>query len=152
MKVILTKDVPKLGYRSDIVNVKDGYYRNYLAPRGLAEMATPGLIKMAEARKEKMIVKKQQLLDNAKDLIKKLKGLKIVIKGKVSGKGKLYGAVTDADVIDAIEKATNIRLEKDYLKMTSIKEIGDHEVVVRLGEGLEESVKVTVKADKADGK
>jgi len=152
MKVILNKDVPKLGYKADIVSVKEGYYRNYLQPRKLAEIATSGLVKMTETRKQKMVVKKQQLLDNAKDLIKKLKGLKIVLKGKVSEKGKLYGAITENEVIDAIEKATNIRFEKEHVKMAHIKETGDHTVLIHLGEGLEESVKVTVKAEKADGK
>jgi len=152
MKVILNKDVPKLGYKADIVNVKEGYYRNYLLPRGLAEIATPGLIKMTEVRKQKMVVKKQQLLDNAKELIKKLKGLKLALKGKVSEKGKLYGAITENEVIEAIEKATNIRLEKEHLKMEHIKETGDHTVTVHLGEGLEETIKVTVKAEKADAK
>lgn len=152
MKVILNKDVPKLGYRADIVSVKEGYFRNFLLPRHLAEIATAGLIKLTESRKQKMVVKKQQLIDNAKDLIKKMKGLKIALKGKVSAKGKLYGAITEIEVIAAIEKATNVRLEKEYLKMSHIKETGDHEVVVRLGEGLEEKVKVSVKAEKADGK
>lgn len=148
MQVLLKKDVKKLGYRGDIVKVKDGYFRNYLAPRELAEVASTSIKKLAASRKEKMVMDKQKLLDNAKDVLKKLHGLKVAFKEKVSGKGKLFGSITEKEVIQAIEEKVNIRLEKEYLQMEHIKETGTHDVKVRLGEGLEETVKVEVKAAK----
>lgn len=147
MQVLLNKDVPKLGYRGEIISVKDGYFRNYLMPNGLAQLATKAVQKLADSRKESLVMKKQQLLDNAKDVLAKLKGLSVTIKAKVSEKGKLYAGITEIDVIDAVEAAVKVQLEKDFLKMEHFKELGEHEVVVHLGEGLEEAIKVTVEAE-----
>ena len=146
MKAVLNKDVKKLGYRGDVVNVKNGYFRNFLYPNGYAVAATPSLLKLAESRKEQVVMKKQQLLDNAKDVLKKLKGLKVIIKGKTSGKGKLYGAIAEVEVIEAIKEASKVELEKEYIKMEHLKELGEHEVLVHLGDKLEEKVIVSIEA------
>lgn len=146
MQVLLEKNVPKLGYRGDVVKVKPGYYRNFLFPRGLATIATDALKKLADKRGEKRLFKKQQLIDNAKEVLKKLNGLVVAVVAKVSSKGKLYGAITEDKVIDAILAEKNIELEKEFIKMSPLKELGEHTVVVRLGEGLEEKVTVMVKS------
>ncbi|MFA6917505.1 MAG: 50S ribosomal protein L9 [Candidatus Gracilibacteria bacterium] len=148
MQVLLLKDVKKLGYRGDIVKVKEGYFRNYLQVKGLAEVATESTKKVAASRKERILMEKQRLLDNAKDVLKKLHGLKLIFKEKVSGKGKLFGAITENDIIKAIVEKANIRLEKEYITMEHIKEVGNYEITVRLGEGLEETVKVAVQSAK----
>lgn len=139
-------DVSKLGYKGDIVNVKDGYFRNYLFPRKLAEIATKGVKKLAQLRSEKRVMKKQQILDNAKDVLKKLKGLVVTLKVKVSGKGKLYGAITEDKVIAAIKEKANVELTKDFVKMEHFKSVGKYKVLVHLGEGLEEAINVVVEA------
>ena len=148
MEVILKKEVKKLGYRGDIVNVKDGYFRNFLLPGGLADVATPSVKKLAASRKEKVKMDKQQLLDNAKEALAKLHGLKLTFKEKASEKGKLFGSLAEADIIKAVLEKVNIGLEKEYVVMDHIKAVGSHDVTVRLGEGLEEVVKVTVQAAK----
>lgn len=148
MQVVLNKDVPKLGYKGDIVNVKSGYGRNYLLPKGLADLASDSRLKIAASRKERMVIQKQQLLDSAKDVIAKLKGLKLIMKAKVSEKGKLYAAITEKDVIDAIEEKKNVKLEKEFIKMEHFKEVGTYEVLVRLGEGFEEKITVKVQEKK----
>jgi large subunit ribosomal protein L9 len=148
MQALLKKDVKKLGYRGDIVKVKEGYFNNFLFPRALAELATTAVKKLVASRKAKTIMEKERLLDNAKEVLQKLHGLKVVLKGKVSAKGKLFGAVTELDVIKAVMEKTNIRLEKEHLHMAHIKEVGGYDVKVRLGEGLEETVKVAVQAAK----
>ena len=148
MQVVLSKDVKKLGYKGDLVKVKPGYFRNFLSPGRLAQMATPSLLKLHQVRKEKMVMQKEELLAKAREAISKLKGLEVVIKAKVSDKGKLYGAITEKDVIDAIEAATKIKLEKDFLKMEHFKEVGEYTTVVHLGEGLEEKITVVVKGKK----
>ena len=89
MHVLLLQDVKKLGYRGDIVKVKEGFFRNYLFPRKLAEVATEVIKKVADSRKARILMEKQRLLDNAKDVLARLKGLKLSFKKKVSGKGKL---------------------------------------------------------------
>lgn len=143
----MNKDVPKLGYKGDTVNVKQGYYLNFLMPKGLADLGTGSRLKVAASRKERVVIKQQQLLDNAKEVLAKLKGLKLILKAKVSAKDKLYAAITEKDVIDAIEAKKNIKLEKEYLKMEHFKALGTYDVVIRLGEGMEETIKV--KVDKA---
>ncbi len=146
MQIVLNQTVQKLGYKGDVVNVKRGYFRNFLYPNGLADFGSKARVKLAESRKGKMVMEKQQVLDNAKDVLAKLKGLVVSISAKVSDSGKLYGSIAVEDVIGAILAATSIKLEKDYLKMDHVKELGDHDVVVHLGEGLEEVVKLTVVA------
>ncbi len=146
MQALLNKDVPKLGYRGDMVKVKSGYFRNFLSPRGLAVMSTPALVKVSAVRKERMVLQRQQLIDNAKEALGKLKGLKLTLKVKVSAKGKLYGAITEDKIIAAVKEATNIKLEKEFIKMKHIKEMGDHEITIHLGPELEQIVKVSVKA------
>ncbi|MFA7685974.1 MAG: 50S ribosomal protein L9 [Candidatus Gracilibacteria bacterium] len=148
MQVLLQKDVKKLGYRGDIVKVKDGYYRNFLFPEKLAVAATEALKKVAASRKAKVLMEKERLLENAKEVLAKLHGLKLSFKEKVSEKGKLFGALTENDIIKAIVEKLNIRLEKEHVLMEHIKAVGAHEVKVRLGEGLEETVKVAVQAAK----
>lgn len=145
MKVVLNKDVAKLGYKGDTVNVKPGYHRNFLLPKGLADLATESRIKLAAVRNEKRVLKKQQLLDNSKEVLAKLKGLKVIVKAKTSDKGTLYASITETDVIEAIEKKAKLHLEREYLKMEHFKELGEYTVLVHLGEGLEEKVKVSVK-------
>ncbi len=143
---MLKKDVAKLGYRGDVVKVRDGFYRNFLSPRDLADVATPSLMKLSEVRKEKRVMKAQQVLENSKEVLEKLKGLKISIKAKASEKGRLFASITENDVLDAIEKKAKFRLEREFLKMTHFKEVGKYDVVVHLGKDLEETVKVEVKA------
>lgn len=146
MQIILNKDVPKLGYRGTIVRVRNGYFRNFLEPNGLAVMATPALLKIAGVRKERMVLARQELIDNAKKALSKIKDLEVVMKAKVTSKGKLYGAITEEKVIDAILKETNVKLEKDFIKMEHIKAVGEYEITIHLGPDLEQKVKVVVKA------
>lgn len=128
------------------MSVKNGFFRNFLLPRGLADAGTHVRLKVAESRKEKLVMKKEQILESAKDVLAKLKGLSVTIKGKVSDKGKLYGGISEADVIAAVEKATKVKLEKDFVKMEHFKDLGEHKAIIHLGPDLEEVVKVVVEA------
>lgn len=145
MQAILNKDVAKLGYRGDIVKVKNGYFRNFLFPRGLAILATETSVRVAKSRQEKVKLVKQKLLDNAKEALAKIKGLKITFKKKATSKGKLYGAITENDVSKSIEESHNIKLEKEWIKMEHIKTVGEHKAVIHLGPDLEQEVEVVVK-------
>jgi large subunit ribosomal protein L9 len=147
MQIVLSKDVPKLGYRGDVVTVKRGYFNNFLMPNGLAEVLTKSLAKLIESRQEKILVEKEKLMDNAKEVLEKLKGLKITLKRKTTKAGKLYAAITEKDVIAAVEEAANVRLEKDYIKMEHFKDLGEHEVLIHLGEKLEDKITVVVESE-----
>lgn len=134
MKVILNDRVQKLGYKGDVVNVKEGFFRNLLLPRGLASVATDDTIKLAAKRREKVVLEKERLLENVKEVMKKLKGLKVQIASKVTAKETLYASVSEADVIDVVMQATNILLDKKHVKFAEpIKTLGNYKVTVDLG-------------------
>ncbi len=144
MQILLNTNIKTLGYRGDIVNVKPGYFRNYLLPKGLAQIATAKVIVLAEGRNKKRLMQKEQIMANGKEVLAKLKGLVITLKVKVSDKGKLYGSITEIDIIAAIKEAKNVELEKEFIKMDHIKEIGEHKILIHLGEGLEQEIKVVI--------
>jgi len=146
MQVVLNKDVPKLGHRGDVVKVREGYFRNFLLPRGLALIGDTGNLKVAAVRKEKVATQRKQVLENAKDILAKLNGLKINMKSKISSKGKLFGAIAEDKIAEAINEATGLKLDRGFIKMTHIKTTGTHDVLVHLAPEMEEKVKVTVKA------
>ncbi len=146
MQVLLNADVKKLGYRGDIIKVKNGYFRNFLYPKGLAQAADKKTIELAEERNKVRTMQKERVLDDAKGVLKKLKGLKITIKAKVSDKGKLYGSITEAEVVDAVKAEAKVELEKSFIKMDHFKELGEHKALVHLGEGLEEKITVVLEA------
>jgi len=136
MKVVLNANVAKLGFKGDVVDVKDGYYRNVLMPRGLAQIATRAAQDLAAKRREKMVVEKEKLLANVKEVVAQLKGLKVEIVAKVTGKGTLYAALSQDAVVDAVRAASNIQLEKKFVKIPDhIKSLGEYTVDVDFGEG-----------------
>lgn len=145
MRIVLVKDVPKLGQRGDIKNVKSGYFRNCLFPRSLALVATPVRLKAAEERDKKRTIEKERLVKEAKEVIKKFKGLVLEFVKKTSSKGKLYAAIQEKDIIAAVLKELNIKLEPQNVSMVHIKEEGEHKVLIVLVEGVEAEIKVLVK-------
>lgn len=146
MQVVLNKDVAKLGHRGDVVKVREGFFRNFLLPRGLALIGDVSNLKVAGVRKEKIVAQRKVTLENSKDILSKLKGLKIVMKSKISSKGKLFGAIAEDQVVAEINKATGLKLDRGFIKMTHIKTTGAHDVIVHIAPEMEEKVKVTVKA------
>ena len=146
MQVVLNKDVAKLGHRGDVVKVREGFFRNFLLPRGLALIGDASALKVAAVRKEKVVAQRKQVVDNAKDILSKLKGLKINMKSKISSKGKLFGAIAEDKIAEVINEATGLKLDRGFIKMTHIKTTGTHDVLVHIGPEMEEKVKVVVKA------
>jgi large subunit ribosomal protein L9 len=134
MKLILTADVPNLGAPGDIVEVKDGYGRNYLLPRKMAIVATRGAEKQVAAITRAQKSRQIRDLGHAKEVAGSLGDLKIVIKAKAAGdSGRLFGSVTAADVVEAVRAAGGPPLDKRAVEVSSqIKTIGSHPVTVRL--------------------
>jgi len=134
MKVILNENVKKLGFKGDIVEVKDGYFRNLLFPKGIAVVASDGRVELANKRREKMVLEKERLLENVKEAMDKIKGLKLEISVKVTDKGTLYASLNEDEVITAIRAASNIQLEKKHVKFEeAIKTLGNHTVTINFG-------------------
>jgi large subunit ribosomal protein L9 len=151
MKLILTAEVENLGTAGDSVEVKDGYGRNYLLPRGLAIVATRGAQKQADDIRRAQELKGVKGLEHARELKTALEGLDSVeLSVKTAGdSGKLFGSVTAADVVAAIKKAGGPNLEKRTISLPKahIKSTGTHAVAVKLHPEVDASVTVNVVAN-----
>ena len=134
MKLILTTDVSGLGGPGDIVEVKDGYGRNYLLPRGMAIMATKGAEKQVTTIRRAQDARRVRDLDHAKEIKAVLEDLNVTLKAKAApGSGKLFGSVTTADVVSAVRAAGGLTLDKRSVELPGhIKAVGSHQVNVRL--------------------
>ena len=151
MKLILTAEVDHLGSAGDTVEVKDGYGRNYLLPRGLAIVATRGAQRQADDIRRGQETKVVRDLEHANELKAAIDGLDAVaLTVKTAGdSGKLFGSVTAADVVAAIRKAGGPNLDKRtvHLPKAHIKSVGTHAVEVRLHPSVNATVSVDVVAE-----
>lgn len=135
MKLILTADVPNLGGPGDLVEVKDGYGRNYLLPQGMAIVATKGVEKQVATIRRARQAREIRDLDHAKQVADALAGLGTVsVAAKsASKKGKLFGSVTGADVVTAVRSAGGPTLDRRSVELPGhIKTLGNYQVTVRL--------------------
>jgi len=145
MKVILQRDIPKLGKGGDIVNVADGYARNYLFPRQYAVAATGGALKAHNARLALEKERGAKLADEARSSAAKLEGLTVTLIGKVGSGTKLYGSITAQDVAEAIEKERGVTVDKRRVGLADpIKNLGLYTVPVRLHSDIIVPVQVDV--------
>ena len=150
MKLILTTEVEHLGASGDIVEVKDGYGRNFLLPRGLAIVASRGAERQAEEIRRAREVKAVQGLEHAKELkttLEGLTGVQLSVKASADT-GKLFGSVTAADVVAAIKKAGGPNLDKRTVQLPKahIKSVGTHPIAVRLHPDVDAAVSLNVVA------
>ncbi len=144
MKVIFLENVKGAGRKGEIKNVADGYFQNFLFPKKLAVMATNDAVRQAEAKKQKEVIEKDRLKEDAKLVQSKLDGLSLEIKGKAQGT-KLYASITAEDLIKAVVEKVKIRLEKSsFAGGVHLKEVGNHLVEIRLSEGLKATLRVQI--------
>jgi len=133
MRVILQQSVDKLGVPGDIVEVADGYARNYLMPRGMAVKATKGGEKHVTSLKRAHSVRVNQAKAEAETVASRLIASPIAISAHAGEEGKLFGSVTPADIAEAIEKQTAIRVDRHDVHLDEpIRSVGTHEVRVHL--------------------
>ncbi len=133
MKVILLQDVKKLGQKGDVVEVADGYGRNYLLPRGLAKEATPGNLRELEAVKRQQAEKQSKELEEARMLAAKLSGETVSIRVKSGEKGKLFGSVTSKEIAETISAQFGEEIDKRKVELPeAIKTLGDFPVKIKL--------------------
>jgi large subunit ribosomal protein L9 len=134
VKLILTTDVSGLGGPGDIVEVKDGYGRNYLLPQGLAIPSTKGAEKNVRTIRRAQDARRVRDLDHAKELKGVLEDLNVTLRAKAApGSGKLFGSVTTADVVAAVKAAGGPTLDKRAVELPGhIKAVGSHQINVRL--------------------
>ncbi|MEO5901324.1 MAG: 50S ribosomal protein L9 [Ilumatobacteraceae bacterium] len=144
VKVILRADLQGLGKRGDIVDVADGYARNFLLPNGHAFTATDGAVAQAGAMRRARDLRDAHDREGAQAIATKLVAKVITITAKSGPDGKLYGSVTSADVAEAIAAQTNIHLERKQLHMEPIKSLGEHSVSAKLHSAVEFPITVEV--------
>jgi large subunit ribosomal protein L9 len=148
MKVILTEDLKGTGKKGEIVNVKDGYGRNFLIPDGRAIPATEGNVKRFEHIIRNMAGKKEREIRSAEDLKTKLDEMTVTLKKKVGVDGKLFGAVTHKDIADAIKGALDMEINKKMIRIDEpIKMSGAHTVTVHLREDMNAVLKIEVEKE-----
>ncbi|MBR6028895.1 MAG: 50S ribosomal protein L9 [Clostridia bacterium] len=137
MKVILLQDVPGSGKRDDIVNVSDGYARNFLFPKKLAVEATAGAAKEIERKRAAQARIEAENKAAAAAKAAELKGKIIVLPVKCGEKGRLYGSITSADVVGELERQHGVKVDKKKLEIAeTVKQVGDYAVTVRLYSGI----------------
>ncbi len=147
MQVILTKDVKGQGKKGQLVNVSDGYARNYLIPRGLAEAATKSNINILKGKRESLEYKKKTEMEEAGAIAEKMKEIKVVLKAKAGSSGKLFGSVTSKDVSEALTAQHHIKLDKKKFVMPDgIKTLGTTVVDVKIYTGI--TGKLTVEVER----
>ncbi len=133
MKVILLGDVKALGKKGDVVDVAEGYARNFLLPRNLASEANKGALAAHADQKRAQEKREAQTLADAKELANKIESTQLDVKAKAGGNGKLFGAVTNADVASAIANKLAVDVDKHKIEIKSqIKALGSYPVEIKL--------------------
>lgn len=132
MKVILTKPVEDLGDKGDVVDVADGYARNYLVPKKFAVKASDGALKQAESMRLARIDAERKSLEEARALGDTLAGMRVVVAARAGDAGNLFGSIGASDVAEAIVKFTGVEIDKRIIQIEEpIKEIGLHEIALK---------------------
>src|ERR1051326_917494 len=147
MEIILRETIENLGRAGQVVKVADGYARNYLLPRKLAYLATPGNRKVIEFERQSLLRKEAKQKDEAEKLLQMLEKVEVTIRRKVGEQETLYGSVTNSDVADELEKK-GFQIEKRKIHMDDhIKTVGEVSIPIRLFKDVTAHVKVKVEPE-----
>ena len=147
MKILLRADVENVGKKGDVLDVADGFGRNYLVPKGLAMVAAKGAVAQAAAMRRSRDVKDARDRESAEVVARELVASVIRIPMKAGAEGRLFGSVTAADVVDAVHTQAGVELDRRRLHLTEpIKSLGTHEVPVKLHTDVEFQITVEVVA------
>ena len=149
MQVILKEDILNLGYKDDIVTVKDGYGRNYLIPQGKAVIASESAKKELAENLKQRAHKLAKIKQDAQDLAAKLEGVSLTIATKASATGKIYGSVTNIQVAEALAKLGHEIDRKIIVVKDALKEIGSYKAVVKLHKEVSVEIPFEVVAEEA---
>lgn len=148
MKVLLLKDVKSLGKAGDICEVKDGYGKNFLIAKNLAELATNESINKYKARQKKLKEEEEALKAKLNEVVKKLDSVTLKISKKVGANGSLYGAITKEEIAQSFKEAFDIDIDKKALELkTPIKSTGIYELDLKLGFGIHATCKIDIIAE-----
>ena len=132
MKVLLLKDVYKLGRAGDVKRVADGYGRNYLLPHGLAVLATPSALKQADHIRVEAAQRRQALNQELSSVADQLNGMVLTFPARASETGKLYGSITTQMIVEAISKKLGMEITRRQVDIQPVRNLGEHKAHVRL--------------------
>ncbi len=144
MKVILLSDVYKHGVAGEVVDVADGFARNWLIPKKLATKASPEALKKHEEMREASATRKAALEGRLNDLARQIDGVELLFGRRASPTGKLFGSVTTSEIADALNDKTGIDINRRRISQTQLREVGIHDVPVRLGTEISPILKVQI--------
>jgi len=144
MKLILLKDVKGQGKKGEVINASDGYARNFLLPKGLAKEATDANMHVLNKQKEAERKKKLEETEAAQKLAESLRNKEVRIIGKAGENGRLFGAITSKDIAEELKKQYNIDIDKKKIVTDTIKQLGTHEVEIKLYPEISTKVKIVI--------
>lgn len=144
MKVILTADVYKHGVAGEVIEVSDGFARNWLLPQNLAKKANPGALKELENLRAQAAQRKAELDDRLNALAHQIDGVELFFGRRASPTGKLFGSVTTGEIAAELNRVTGIDINRRRISQTALREIGTHDVPIRLGSETSPTLKITV--------
>ncbi len=149
MKVVLLQDVKSQGKKGDLINVSDGYARNFLLPKGLAKEANSQVLNELEGKKEALAYHRNLEEEKARNIAERMKEIVVKLEAKAGAGGKLFGSITSKDVAEALKKQFNLDIDKRKLDLKDgIKVCGTTEVPVKLYPGISAVFRVSVTEQK----
>jgi len=149
MKIILMSDVAKLGKAGDVMDVADGYARNFLVPRGVAAIASKGALALVEQQRRAKSRREAEARADAEQLAKKLEGFVLTVPAKAGGNGRLFGTITNAQVAEAVRAALDVEVDRHKIDVPdNIKSLGTYQIEIKLAKNItaKSSVKVVAAA------
>lgn len=144
MKVLLLKDVYKLGRAGDVKKVADGYGRNYLIPQGFAMLATPGAMKQIDVIRKKAIERRTILNNELSGVAELVQNQELSFASKAGETGKLYGSITNQMIADALNEKLETSIDRRQIEIQPIRNLGKHTAIVRLTVDLNPEIKINV--------
>jgi large subunit ribosomal protein L9 len=149
MKVVLLQDVSRLGVVGEVKDVADGYARNFLLPNGLAEFATPAVLKRVEAERRKAEHRQAQVEVEIASVAHILDGAQITLKAKVGAQERLYGSITSGDIAEELQRVTGVEIDKRRIELEEpIRQLGEYDILVRLSREFVPTIKVVVEEER----
>jgi large subunit ribosomal protein L9 len=144
MKVILLDYVYKHGVAGEVIDVADGFARNYLIPKGLAVKATEGELNRAKKLREQAAAKRAALENRMNELAHEIDGVELIFGRRAASTGKLFGSVTTQEIADALMEKTGVDINRRRISQQGLREVGTHEVPVRLGSDISPTLQVII--------
>ncbi|HIE55521.1 MAG TPA: 50S ribosomal protein L9 [Chromatiaceae bacterium] len=147
MRVLLKEDVDNLGYAGEVYKVADGYGRNYLIPKGMAVVATPSMMKQAEAWRKKAEARRAEQRAEFEALAAQIEGVRLVFTARAGDSGKLYGSITTSQIADALNEELGTEIDRRKVGVEPLRQLGEHNVVVRLSGEFQPEMTVVIESE-----